>query len=167
MSCAAAMLAAVLAGQAQAGSSGGTITATITIKGNCHLSATSQVNFGTVDPTNPSNVSGAGSISVVCTKGSTISSIQLDPGGNFGSGKRRMTDGVGDFIAYELYTDSGHTTLWGDGTSGIGGALNGGFSASSSATTPQNYSVYGLVRATSLDVPANSYNDTVNVTVNF
>jgi len=167
ISSAAGLLAAVLAGGVQAGNSTGILTATITIKSNCHLTATSEVSFGTVDPTTPSNVSGAGSISVACTKGTTISSIVLNQGNNFGGSTRRMSDGTGDFVAYELYTDSSHTTLWGDNTSGIGGALASGFTASSSAGAAQSFSVYGLVRANAVDVPANTYNDTVNVTVNF
>lgn len=167
MSSAAGLLSAALACSAQAGSSTGILMATITIKANCHLTATSEVSFGTVDPTTPSNVSGAGSISVACTKGTTISSIVLNQGNNFGGSARRMSDGAGDFVAYELYTDSSHTTLWGDSTSGIGAALASGFTASSSAGAPQTFSVYGLVRANAVDVPANTYNDTVNVTVNF
>src|SRR5690348_18226792 len=64
---------ALLANSTWASSSQGLLKSTLTIKANCQFLATSEVNFGTVDPLAPANVSGNGSISVVCTKGITIS----------------------------------------------------------------------------------------------
>ena len=157
----------LLPNAAWADSSRGLIKATLTIKANCQLLATSQVNFGTVDPLTPATVSGNGSISVACTKGITISSIVLSQGNNFGGTQRRMSDGNGHYIPYQLFTDSSHTTLWGDGTSGTGAPLAGGFTPSTSASSTQSFNVFGLVKASDEDVPPNAYNDTVNVTVNF
>ena len=152
---------------ATAANTTGTIGATITISTNCSVSATTQVDFGTVDPTAASNASGTGSISVKCTKGTTLTDIKLDAGGNFASGTRQMANG-GNFVAYALYTDSAHTTAWGDGGTTIAAAdLSSGFSATTSATVAQSYNVYGLVLAAAEDVPAATYNDTVNVTVDF
>lgn len=158
----------LLSGAAFGGSTGGTLGATITISTNCSISSTTQVDFGTVDPTLATNAAGTGSISVKCTKGTTITDIVLDGGANHSGSTRQMSDGAGTFVAYALYTDAAHTTLWGDGvTAGIGNALSSGFSATSSATTAQTFNVYGQVLAAAEDVPANTYNDTVNITVNF
>lgn len=164
-------LAAVLAlaaGPAGAASTGGTLTAKLTIMSNCNVNATSQVNFGAVDPTQPRDTAGAGSLSVVCTKGTTIVSVVLGRGANYDGGSRRMADGSGDYIAYALYTDNAHTLLWGDGvTSGLGRPLGSGFFPSTSASAAQVFKVYGLVAAASLDVPADTYDDTIDITVNF
>ena len=161
------LVLALLANPTWAGSRQGLLKSTLTIKANCQFLATSEVNFGTVDPLAPANASGNGSISVACTKGITISSIVLSQGNNFGGSVRRMSDGNGHYVPYQLFTDRSHTTLWGDGTSATGSALAGGFTASTSASSTQTFSVYGLVRAADEDVPPNAYNDTVDVTVNF
>lgn len=158
---------ALTAAPAWAGSATGLLTATITISTDCHVSATSQVNFGTVDPTQAANASGTGSISVECTKGTTIADIKLDGGANRAGSSRQMANG-GFFVAYALYADAAHTTPWGDGvTTGLGNPMAGGFTATTSAATPQTFSVYGLVTAAAEDVPAAAYHDTVNVTVDF
>jgi spore coat protein U-like protein len=145
----------------------GTLGATIIISTNCNISSTSQVDFGTVDPTAASNASGTGNISVKCTKGTTLTDIKLDAGGNFAGGTRQMAN-AGSFVAYALFTDSAHTTAWGDSGATIAAAdLSSGFSATTSASVAQSYSVYGLVLAAAEDVPAATYNDTVNITVDF
>lgn len=145
----------------------GTIGATLTILKSCQITASTQVDFGTVDPTLGTNASGVGSISVACTKGTTITDIKLSGGGNFAGGTRQMTDGT-NFVAYALFTDPSHTTAWGDGGATIAAAaLNSGFVATTSAATPQSFNVYGQVLAAALDVPTSTYNDTVDITVDY
>lgn len=145
----------------------GTLGATITILKSCSITATSQVNFGSVDPTLNAAASGTGTISVECTKGTTITDIKLSGGGSLSGGTRRMTDGT-NFVAYSLYTDATHLTAWGDGGVTIAAAVNStGFVPTTSATVPQSFSVYGQVLAAAEDVPATTYNDTVNVTVDY
>lgn len=163
-----ALSLSLLAGTAaSAANTTGTLGATITISTNCNISATSQVDFGTVDPTAASNASGTGSISVKCTKGTTLTDIKLDAGGNFAGGTRQMAN-AGTFVAYALFTDAAHTTAWGDGGVSIAAAdLSSGFAATTSASVAQSYNVYGLVLAAAEDVPAATYNDTVNITVDF
>ncbi len=63
-------------------------------------------------------------------------------------------------VHYQLYTNSGHSTVWGDGTSGT--STSGGTGAGSN----QNYTVYGLVSAQTTPAP-NLYSDTVTVTVSY
>lgn len=146
---------------------GGTIGASLTIDTNCHVTASSSVNFGTVDPTLATDASGHGTVSVKCTKGTTLTNIMLDAGGNFAGGTRKMSDGT-NTVAYSLYTDSGHSTAWGDDNATINaGSQYAGFAGFTSATTAHVFDVYGLVLAAAEDVPASAYSDTVNVTVNF
>lgn len=151
----------------------GTLGATITIQKSCKITASSQVDFGSVDPTTAGPFLGTGSISVECTKGTTITNIALDGGTNYdGSSTRQMKFGS-NLVAYSLYTDSGRTTLWGDSaTAGIGNVNTapnlGAFAASSSATTPQTYTVYGKVLQAAVDgEPTGTYTDIVNVSVNY
>jgi len=144
-----------------------TIGATLTILKSCQITATTQVNFGSVDPTVNANAAGTGTISVACTKGTTITDIKLSGGGSFSSGTRQMTDGT-NFVAYALYTDAAHTTAWGDsGATIAANALSSGFVATTSATVAQTFNVYGQVLAAAENVPASTYTDTVNVTVDY
>ena len=145
----------------------GSIGASLTIDTNCHVTASSSVAFGTVDPTLAANASGHGTVSVKCTKGTTLTNVMLDAGGNFAGGTRKMSDGT-NTVAYSLYSDSGHSTAWGDDNTTINAASQyAGFNGFTSATTAHVFDVYGLVLAAAEDVPASTYSDTVNVTVNF
>jgi len=70
-----------------------------------------------------------------------------------------MTDGS-NTLEYNLYTDAGRTTVWGDGTASSVTAAGTGSGAQQSLT------VYGRIPA-SQSVPAGSYSDTVTATINF
>jgi spore coat protein U-like protein len=75
---------------------------------------------------------------------------------------KETTSGVGNLLQYGLFSDSGRTTAWGDGT------------LSSLVFTPPvkgdnaeyAYSVYGRIPALQ-NVPDYAYNDLVLATVNF
>ncbi|HXS20313.1 MAG TPA: spore coat protein U domain-containing protein, partial [Steroidobacteraceae bacterium] len=70
----------------------------------------------------------------------------------------RVMKSGGSQLDYNLYTNSTHTTIWGDGTSGTVKV-----SATSLGAT---YTVYGLIPALQ-NVPVGSYSDTVTVTVTY
>jgi len=63
-------------------------------------------------------------------------------------------------LDYALYTDSGRTTIWGDGTDGA--TIDDTGTGSAQAKT-----IYGTVLAGQPGVPAGSYADTVAVTVTY
>jgi spore coat protein U-like protein len=69
-----------------------------------------------------------------------------------------LKDGATDYLTYELYQNSAHSTVWGN-TSGTGVANTGN-------GTQQSITVYGTVDA-GQNVPAGSYSDTVVATVSF
>jgi spore coat protein U-like protein len=132
-----------------------------TVTNNCTIS-TVALAFGSYDPVvaNAStNLDGTGTVVVACTKGSTAT-IGLGLGSNASGSVRRMTDGSSNYLTYELYQDSGRSTIW--GTAGAG--LLSPAAAPSKAA--RNFTVYGRVTSNQ-DVPAGSYNDTVVATVNF
>src|SRR5512138_1082750 len=126
-----------------------------TVTNNCTISTTA-LAFGSYDPVvanAATNLDGTGTVSVACTKGTTAT-VGLGVGSNASGSTRRMTDGSGNFLTYELYQDASHTTVWGN----AGGGLLSPAAAPSKAT--RNFTVYGQV-ASNQDVTAGSYSDTV------
>jgi len=132
-----------------------------TVTNNCTIS-TVALAFGSYDPVvaNAStNLDGTGTVVVACTKGSTAT-IGLGLGSNASGSIRRMRDGGTNYLTYELYQDTGRSTVWGNS----GAALLSPVAAPSKAA--RNFTVYGRVTSNQ-DVPAGSYTDTVVATVNF
>src|SRR3982751_706462 len=104
---------------ARSGSSTSTLNVSMGVSNNCTIS-TSAVAFGAYDPvvTNASTaLDGTGSVTVTCTKNASAT-VGLGLGSNASGTQRRMSDGAGtpSYANYELYQDSGRTTVW--GTSG-------------------------------------------------
>jgi spore coat protein U-like protein len=145
---------------AVAATASSSIGVSATVSAACTVS-TSSVGFGTVDTTSGSNVDAAGSISVTCTNGTTWSAAAGAGGGSGATmANRKMTSGA-NTLGYTLYTDSGRSTVWGDGT------LSTGLLTGTGTGTSQSASVYGRIFANQTGVPAGSYADTVSVTVTY
>lgn len=155
-----------LAGAAYAGTAASNLPVSATVSANCTIDATGGVAFGTYDPvvTNAStgaDLASTGTISTTCTNGATVT-VTLGQGINSDTGStdavpvRRMLAGTTDYLSYQLYTDSGHSTVW-DNTVGASVAGTG---AAVSTT------VYGLVTK-GQNVKSGSYADTVVATVSF
>lgn len=162
---ASAVLVAVAAvsGTAVAGTDTSNLPVSATVSANCTIDASGGVAFGAYDPivTNKTTaLTASGTVSTTCTNGSSAT-ITLGQGSNAGSGStaaapiRRMASGS-NYLSYQLYSDSGDTTVF-DGSTGVG--VTGTGSAVST-------SVYGSVAA-GQNVPAGSYADTVLATVAF
>ena len=132
-----------------------------TVINNCLIS-TSALAFGSYDPVvgnSAADLDGTGVVSVACTKG-VSPTIALGLGSNASGSTRRMGDGSGNFLSYELYQETGRVTVWGT----TGGALLSPSAAPSKAA--RDFTVYGRVTA-GQDATAGSYTDTVVATVNF
>lgn len=149
---------------------GATATGTLSVSANvinsCTIGTVTGVTFasfnGIINTTINASVNGI--IPVTCTLNSSIS-ISLDHGQNFlASNYRRMTDGSSHYIGYQLYSDSGYTTKWGNTTDQpyIGGPV-----ASTGTGAVVNYLVYGQIVNTNSSVPAGSYSDSVGITVTY
>jgi spore coat protein U-like protein len=163
---ASAVLVAIAAasGAAVAGTATSNLPVSATVSANCTIDASGGVSFGAYDPivTNAStDLTQTGTISTTCTNGSSAT-ITLDQGANANTGStaaaplRRMLAGTSNYLSYQLYSDSGMTTVF-DGVTGVGVTGTG---AAVSTT------VYGSVTA-GQNVPAGSYADTVVATVTF
>ena len=145
---------------AQAATATANLSVSATVINNCVIN-TSAVAFGNYDPvgTNAAaDLNATGTVTISCTKGSTAT-IGLGLGSNASGAVRRMTDGSGNFLTYELYQEVGHSTVWNTGA----GLLSPAAAPSKAA---RNFTVYGAVTSNQ-DITAGSYTDTVVATVNF
>lgn len=119
--------------------------------------STSGLNFGTYDVFSPLNDDITATINVDCPS-ATAYSIWLSSGsGTFSS--RTLTN-AGHLLAYNLYLDPTHLTIWGDGSAGTGTFSSTG--TGSNVATP----VYGRIPA-GQNAWLGSYADVVTITVNF
>lgn len=150
-----------------ASSAGGSLSLSATVNTNCTVNSPT-LTFAAVDPTAGVDSTGNAVLSVHCTKSTTLTDIKLGPGGHQLPGGPRQLNNGSNSVVYGLFTDAGYTTPWGDSsTSGIGSMLSSGFTAFSSVSTPETFTVYGRVQAANEDVPAGTYTDSVAVTVDF
>lgn len=160
-------VAALAAGNASAGTAGGSFKVTAKVSNSCVVTSTQDVAFGAYDPANANNTTardGAGYVTVRCTRG-TDAAIALDQGANAAAGSlcatplRQMGDGNGNTLRYNLYSDSNRSVTWGcDGSNDVEWSFTN--------LSPKQFDAYGRIPA-GQDVPAGDYEDTVNVTVTF
>lgn len=122
----------------------------------CTLDATSLV-FGTINPLEAVDHESTASIDVTCPE-STGYSLSLSAG-NGSFEQRQMMDGSRS-LDYNLYVDSGHTSIWGDG-SGISVTVNG-----TADSGGQTHTVHGLLPHQPLAVPG-TYGDSITVTLSY
>jgi spore coat protein U-like protein len=147
-----------------AGSASDNLAVSASIASNCTIDASAGLAFGAYDPivaNKSSDLTGDGSISVICTNGSAVT-IELDGGQNEDGAApaapaRRMADGA-NFLSYTLYSDAGLSTLWATGAAVDVDDTGTGVASS--------HTVYGSV-AQDQNVPVGSYSDTVSATVTF
>jgi spore coat protein U-like protein len=145
-------------GTASAATTTTSLAVSANVIGTCTVS-TAGLAFGTYDPAQPTDLTQTATISTTCTTGIAYD-IGLDAGTGAGAtvANRLMTSG-GNTLAYGLYSDSGHTTNWGN-TVGTDTVAATGTGAAQTAT------VYGKITA---GTPAvlGSYADSVLVTVTY
>ena len=154
-------VAACFSNSIEAATATANLPVSATVINNCTIS-TAAVAFGNYDPVgvhDAANLDGTGTVTVACTKGSTAT-VGLGLGGNPAGATRRMSDGSGNFLTYEMYQDAGRVNLWGNAAPDL---LAPGAAPSKAA---RNFTVFGRV-ASGQDVPAGAYTDTVVATVNF
>jgi spore coat protein U-like protein len=152
---------AVWASKTAAATATANLTISASVANNCVIS-TSALAFGSYDPVGvnaSADLDGTGTVTVACTKG-VAPQIGLGLGSNASGTTRRLTDGSGNYLTYEVYHETARTTVW---TESGGGLLS---PAAAPSKAPRNFTVYGRVSANQ-DVAAGTYGDTVVATVNF
>ncbi|MFT3917461.1 MAG: spore coat U domain-containing protein [Anaeromyxobacteraceae bacterium] len=171
----------LLASQASAGSINTSMNVTATVVGACTDVKASDVGFGAFSGT---AVTAEGTIEVRCSEGTDyllkISEGQnhvpiVGPGGILGTRNMRLAGGNPfQLLAYQLYQDPAHSTIWGSAcVPGRVGCLvsvgaRGQVGVASGAT--QSFTVYGRIFDSGLfnpTPPNGSYADVVNVAVDW
>lgn len=122
----------------------------------CTISSTSVI-FGMYNVFNTSPLDSTGTISFKCGKRDKNILITLGRGGS-SSFSRVMRSGTAQ-MAYNLYRDATHTSIWGDGTSGTVVYEN-----AKPGDQTVNLTVFGRVPA-GQDVAVGTYSDSVVVTI--
>jgi spore coat protein U-like protein len=143
-----------------------TLGVSAAVANNCTIT-TGGVSFGTYDPLSATDTDSTGSVTITCTKGTTAT-VALDTGANASGAVRRMNDGSGNYLTYELYhpanvtpgAGAAYTTVW--GTSGA----NLFSPAAAPSKAGRTFTVSGRITA-GQDVAAGGFSDTVQATVNF
>ena len=127
---------------------------------SCTISTLS-VSFGNYNVFSGSALNSTGRVTYRCNATAANITISLSKGLSSTYSPRLMSKGAEE-LAYNLFTDAGRTTIWGDGTSGT--------AVYSRANPPNNSNVnvtiYAQVPA-GQDVSAGSFGDTISATVNF
>lgn len=148
----AAAFFAALAHSAHAAQATGTLQVQATVLNTCSVTTTPVV-FSNVGLT---AATATGGIVVNCTNGDSIS-IALDGGGSGNISARSLAHAtLSESFTYQLYSNAGRTTVWGDGVTGT---------ALTSSGPSQTLVVYG--QTTGTPAAAGSYSDSVQVTVTY
>lgn len=127
-------------------------------KAACTASAVT-VAFGGYDPKAAGADDGTGSVTVNCSPNAAFSIALSDGGGTSYTTRRMLRTPAGYQLNYQLYSNAGRTTVWGDGSAGTS-VVN--FTSRATATQ----TVYGRITALQ-NVGAGSYSDTAVVTVTY
>ena len=160
---AAALTLGSLSSTASALTAGNTFQVTATIISSCTVSGTT-LNFGnSIDALATSTpLDATSTLSVTCTN-TTPYTVSLNAGANAGGasnfGARTMKSGTRT-LGYQLYLDTGRSSVWGDGTASSATVAGTGTGSA------QSLSIYGRIPSLAGVVPG-SYSDTVTVTVTY
>ncbi|HEX7690340.1 MAG TPA: spore coat U domain-containing protein [Burkholderiaceae bacterium] len=130
---------------------------------------TANIVFGNINPLNPSNADATGSVTVSCSgvAGLLIPvTVDLSKGGGASFASRSMSGGSGR-LQYNLYADSAHTQVFGDGTAST---VDGNASILLNALgqgPAANFNVYGRVFGSQTAAVPGAYSDTLAVTLTY
>lgn len=159
-----------LVSRAQALTASTTFTVSATVASHCKASA-GNLAFGASYAPGAGAATTTSTISVNCTKGTPFT-VALGAGASTGATvqNRNMTGTANPaaLLNYQLYSDSADTTVWGDGTAGTSAsASQSGLGMGGSQAV--DLTVYAQIpdSAANQGVPPDTYNDTVQVTVNY
>lgn len=140
-----------------AGTTTTNFTVNATVVAACVASA-STMNFGNYTASSGSADNANSTVTVTCSNNDPYT-VALNGGNSGHVAARTMTNGT-NTLGYGVYTSSGYSTIWGDGTNGtstVSGTGNG---------VAQNYTAYGQVPVGEYSA-AGSYSDTLTATVTF
>ena len=128
----------------------------------CSVTLGPTIAFGIYDPGATATDDTMGTFTYSCSSARARPvTIWLSTGNGGSFNPRRLSKGA-DTLAYNLYSDSQRTVIWGDGT--------GGSSVVSSVPTGSTHgdtlTIYGRI-GTGLWVAPGAYTDTITITLNY
>lgn len=132
---------------------------TVTVIDSCNVTA-QDLDFGDYDPVSATSLDAATTLSVTCTFGADYDvglSVGLGAGATHAA--RKMTNSGTDTLTYGLYRDGARSQVWGE-TIGVNTIAGTGSGAA------QVIDVYGRAPIAQT-APADSYEDTITVTVTY
>jgi spore coat protein U-like protein len=137
--------------------------------GICTCDVSAQATAFTYNPFSaaPKNVS-SGEVSVHCSANVSVLfsyTVKLSRGGAASYATRRMVSGANQ-LSYQIYDDSGRTTIWGDGTAGTGFISNSYLLSVLNPSRTDHFPVY-VSAPGSQNVKAGTYQDTITVTLEY
>ena len=134
----------------------GTVSATCTV-------STAAVAFGTVNTLSGTPDDATGTVTVTCTPGTAwTATAGVGTGTGATLSLRKMTiAATTNTLNYALYTDSGRTTIWGDGVAPTASFTGTGSGAAQAST------IYGRVPTGQATAAIGAFADTVVVTVTY
>lgn len=158
----AASLLALMPAAVDAGTATNSLTSQTTVTTACNVSG-STLSFGTtINPIGTVPVDASSTLTVECTN-TTPFTLSLNAGTNAGGAsnftQRKLKNGSYT-LGYQLYTDSGRTAIWGDGTSGSTTYGSNGTGGLLTVT------IYGRLPSLTGTIPG-TYTDTVTVTITY
>ncbi len=154
-----ASFAALISGNAFAGTSTGSLPVSVIILENCTVAAT-PMTFAATSNVGTAAIDSSATISLTCTPNADFD-VALNGGSNGVSGVRNMKLSAGtELLPYEIYQDAARTQVWGN-TAGVNTVAGTAPSGASTMTA------YGRIAATTPAASAGAYSDTVTVTVTF
>jgi spore coat protein U-like protein len=145
-----------------------TFTVQLVVSKTCNVATQTNVDLGTVNA-GVAPATASGTFTVTCSK-TTPYFIGLAPSNASTTGAGNMNGqaagNTGTLIPYQLYQNSGATTIWGNtATATTVGNGEGGTGAGMAA--PATFTVWAGVAAAATNVAPDTYKDTVTINVNF
>lgn len=151
---------------AVAGNISGSVNIHASVQANCRIMNSTNLAFGTYDSTGPnSNVplDASSTFQISCTK-NTTAVIRINSGLNgshaTGTSTRALyNSGTGDYLNYDIFTNSSRTTVWNQST--------GVVSYNAVSASPATLTIYGRIPAKQNQAKGGSYVDIVTINATF
>lgn len=135
---------------------------------SCTVSA-NDIVFGVYNPLVTTGNSSTSTLSLICSGGSgsagvTIS-VTLNPGVHGTYAARKMASGS-NVLNYNIYWNTAHSQIAGDGTGGSSSGTVGAFGSPINGSGTATNTLYGLIPALQ-DVAPGGYTDVITITVSY
>jgi spore coat protein U-like protein len=137
-----------------------TFTVSASIVADCNLSA-ANLSFGAYDASSGTPLDATSSINVYCSNGLTYD-VALNIGSGGGTFATRTLASGGNTLNFNLYSNAGRSSIWGDGTGSTATVAGSGAGLLTAAT----HTVYGRIPS-GQERTDGSYASTITVTVTF